>query len=47
MDIIEAVRNADRELAECARREAEAWAVCIAELNALQARIENGEFECS
>ena len=46
MEIIEAIIAADKTLADCARREAEAWSVCVAELSALADRIDAGEFEC-
>lgn len=45
MDIIEAVKDADRTLAQCAAEEARAWNECIAELRALGDRIDNGEFD--
>jgi hypothetical protein len=40
MDIIEAIKNADRTLAECAAEEARAWNECIAELRAISDRID-------
>jgi hypothetical protein len=43
MDIITAAREADATLAQCAADEANAWAVCIAELREISRRIECGE----